>query len=279
MRAEIACDESGAEGENLIDAVTDVFAHASVWLSAESAQACLLELRGRIRSPAEEYKANHLLRGKHRGTLIWLLGHDGPIHGRSGVHLVEKAFFAAGRAVDLLSGRLTYTVDTGPLALSLYRERDFLRAFNDLMRAKITAEQFSAQVATLPLQAEILVRHAQAHQDNPALLPLLDPLVPALVRAVARWQPVSIVHDRQTTLTQDRIAQLDELVGGPTGLRLVASRDDARVQVADFLAGVARKIASEELNGRGDRELTELLRPYVDPASVWGDRRSWAELS
>ncbi|WP_214321400.1 DUF3800 domain-containing protein [Nonomuraea sediminis] len=281
MRAEIACDESGAEGENLIDGVTDVFAHAGVLLTVEVAEECVLELRRRIRSPAEEYKANHLLRGKHRGTLLWLLGPDGPIHGQAGVLLVEKAFFAAARAADLLRGRLTYAVDTGPGALALYREHDFLRAFNELMRARITAEAFAEQVAALRLEIEIthLVRQAETYHDHRDMLPVLDPLVPALLRAVARWRPAAIVHDQQTTLTEDRIAQLDELVGGPTGLRLVDSRDDARVQVADFLAGVARKIASEELNGRGDRELTELLRPYVDPASVWGDQRSWAELS
>jgi hypothetical protein len=58
----------------------------------------------------------------------------------------------------------------------------------------------------------------------------------------------------------------------------VHSRLDPRVQLADFLAGIARKIASDELNGRGDPALTALLRPYVDPASVWGDERSWALL-
>jgi hypothetical protein len=32
---------------------------------------------------------------------------------------------------------------------------------------------------------------------------------------------------------------------------------------------VARKIASEELNHRGDAELIAALRPYVDPFSIW----------
>jgi hypothetical protein len=53
---------------------------------------------------------------------------------------------------------------------------------------------------------------------------------------------------------------------------------DPRVQIADFLAGVARKVASDELDGRGDAELVALLRTYVDPASVWGDDRSWSVL-
>jgi hypothetical protein len=49
--------------------------------------------------------------------------------------------------------------------------------------------------------------------------------------------------------------------------------------VADFLAGVARKIASDQLRGNDDPELTALLRPYVDPLSVWGDAASWARLA
>jgi hypothetical protein len=51
--------------------------------------------------------------------------------------------------------------------------------------------------------------------------------------------------------------------------RQVDSRTDPRVQVADLLAGVARKVASDELLGRHDPQLTALLRPYLDPASRW----------
>jgi hypothetical protein len=54
-------------------------------------------------------------------------------------------------------------------------------------------------------------------------------------------------------------------------LTLVDSRWDARVQVADFLAGVARKIASDQLKRRSDPELVALLRPYVDSHSIWGE--------
>jgi hypothetical protein len=46
--------------------------------------------------------------------------------------------------------------------------------------------------------------------------------------------------------------------------------------VADLVAGVVRKVAEDELNDEGDPELTELLAPYVDDGSVWGEPRSWA---
>ena len=47
-------------------------------------------------------------------------------------------------------------------------------------------------------------------------------------------------------------------------VRLVDSRADARVQVADLLAGAARRIAEDRLDGHGDEALRELLAPYGD---------------
>jgi hypothetical protein len=50
------------------------------------------------------------------------------------------------------------------------------------------------------------------------------------------------------------------------------------VQVADVLAGIARRLAQGQLDGSGD-EFTALVRPDVDPQSTWADAQSWAELS
>jgi hypothetical protein len=290
---EVACDESGSEGENLIAGNTDVFAHASVRLAGGSAASCVRELRRRIRSPAVEYKANHLLREKHRPVLEWLLGRSGPILGHAHVHLTDKAFFAVGRLVDRLLGE-----PAGDAAATLYREgrraagpqwRAFLESSNDLLRARTSLEAFRRTAGELRLAGpagDVLgrLRRAGPGADPDRARPPLDPLIPALVRAVAYWgdggRPVAIVHDQHTALTAARVARLGELPGGRlASLRLVDSRSDPRVQVADFLAGVARKIASDELNGRGDAELTAWLRPYVDTASIWGDERSWSLLA
>ncbi|MFJ5532808.1 DUF3800 domain-containing protein [Streptomyces sp. NPDC093261] len=303
---EVACDESGSDGENLTSGNTDVFAHASVHLPLPSAAAHVQEIRDRIRSPAEEYKAAHLLREKHRSVLEWLLGTSGPLYGHAHVLLVEKSFFVVERMVDLLLG------DPAP-ALRLFRGggdrfgherwRHFLGASNDLVRAKSDGEPgapveafFRAVDAlrrTRPHDeaGEILAvlgrsrERALAHRDrltsSPAVVPVLNPLVPAIVRTAAYWggdgHPVSLVHDEQNVLTAQRIAWLTEATG-IVGFRLVDSRHDARVQLADFLAGIARKLASDELNARGDPALTALLRPYVGGDSVWGDERSGALL-
>jgi hypothetical protein len=233
---EIACDESGYEGEKLIGTTTDLFAHASVRLDIAVAEEFMAELRSRIRSPATEYKANHVLREKHRRVLRWLLGPDAPLRGNVNVFLIDKAYFVFGK---LLDPALYHE------ARQAFRPADWsglLTTANDLMRDKDSA-----------------------HRTE------LDPLIPAVVRAVARWgpRPVSIVHDRQNTFTPERIARIHELcAGGLAQLRLGDSSVDARIQVADIAAGAVRKIASDELHGHGDPELTALLPPYVDKESI-----------
>ena len=284
MRLEIACDESGSEGEKLVGGVTDVFAHASVALDVGAAQACVRELREWIRSPATEYKANHLLREKHRDALVWLLGPSGPIRGHAVVQLVDKALFLVRRMVELLAGDAPGVADVlhrrGPGEVGGERWAAFLGAFNDLARPRNRrgdgADFFADLDYLLRLDLSREVRAAlesigagrqrieEYRARDPRELSLLDPIGPAIVRAVGYWDaPVSIVHDRQLALTEYRIARLVELCGGRlASMRLVAARLDARVQVADFLAGVARRIVSDELAGRGDGELLDLLAPY-----------------
>lgn len=308
---EIVCDESGYEGEKLIDTTTDVFAHASVRLDTATAADCMRELRSRIRSPATMYKANHLLREKHRSVLTWLLGPSGPLQGTTHVYLIDKAYFVIGKIVDLL------VEDTQAEAMTdtLYREgrcafgreqwEAFLVSANNLMRVKdrwdvtTSVDSFFHMVdalrgAGIPGRVDeilALLRQARPHADSfrarllddPTMISALDPLIPAIVQAVAYWsadgEPVTIVHDRQNTLSAERVVHLKETLGGQLAdVTFVDSFTDARVQLADILAGTVRKIASDELNDRGDPELTALLRSYVDEFSIWGDDRSWSRL-
>ncbi|MGV9252710.1 DUF3800 domain-containing protein [Streptomyces sp. NPDC003697] len=308
---EVACDESGSDGENLTGGNTDVFAHASVRLPVAVAAGCVREIRDRIRSPAEEYKANHLLREKHRAVLEWLLSPAGPLYGHAHVHLTEKAFFVVDRALGVLLGdsaEATALYRAGPAAFGGEPWRHFLEAANHLLRVRHTADpaapadDFLRAVEALrgrPCDARVaatLARLAGSRAraddfrtrtlDGPAVAPLLNPLLPAIVRTAAHWSadggPVRLVHDQQNMLTADRVEWIVRTARQEgihlAGLRLVDSREDPRVQLADFLAGIARKLASDELNRRGEAGLTALLRPYAGASSVWGDAASWTRL-
>lgn len=330
---EVACDESGSEGQRLIGGSTDVFAHASLHLATDVAADCIQRLRVWTRSPAEEYKASVVLRAQNRPALTWLLGPSGPLHERAHVHLTEKSYFVVGALAGFVadrSGRSTdfdgwqdrradalalHLYQEGPRAAGLRRWIALLASFNELVRAGDPAEvrECADRLSRLadglrhpPTEngvSELMHRlwHSATDADAlaarlldaPGSAPRLDPLVPALVHAVDHWGAgggdVAIVHDEQHALTAQRIAYLRQLLerrgrssgrtGRLVGVRLVDSRSDPRVQVADLLAGAARRIASNELEGDGDAELTGLLRPYVDRHSIWGDERSWARLA
>ncbi len=306
---DIACDESGSEGEKLVGGNTEVFAHASVAIDLDEARACVAELRRRIRSPAVEYKANHLLREKHRAALIWLLGKSGPIYGRARVYLVEKTFLLVRSLVHQTAGATNGQASRqalvlhrdAPAKVGLANWQAFLESSNQLLWARNGDFPRSTQAAYTHLldrmrrsaagapagdvldliwvaRAAVLTGGSGRDTSTPAL----DPLLPALARAVESWaeggQSVTIVHDEQSTITHRLINRLRGTWPALTSIQLVDSMDDARVQVADFLAGVARRIAEDALTGAADAELTALLRPYVDPQSVWGDGDSWAAL-
>jgi len=304
---EIACDESGSEGEKLVGGSTDVFAHASVHLSLDAARECIEMVRVGARSPATECKASVVLRERNRRVLVWLIGPGGPLFGRAHVHLTEKAYRLTAKLVELLgcdvAPRQLY--DAAPRTLGATNWRRLMGAFNDLMRSRdlletrIAANRFfdlvddcrSAPGVLGAAASEIWAAHPR---DDAAVARLidradgrsvLDPLVPAIARGVAHWydgdRPVSLVHDEQGALTPDRLRELDTVCGDAAlaGIRFVDSTTDPRVQVADLLAGAARKIASDQLGGRGDVLLTALLRPYLDRDSFWGDHGSWRRLA
>ncbi|TDC50982.1 hypothetical protein E1212_13655 [Jiangella ureilytica] len=306
---EIACDESGSEGERLAGGNTDVFGYGSVLIDGDAAAACVAELRLRIRSPALEYKANHLLRRKHRAALAWFLGTDGPVAGRACVYLIDKPFLLVTRVVSEISGGTAADAAAlyraGPGAFGAHRWTAFLTASNDLLRAggrwpapDDAAAAFARAVSGLApsrsgTAADAVVDELRRGRDRavevrdeldraPGGVASLDPLVPSFARTVEHWSGggrlVRVLHDEQRMLTPERLAALGTLKGRLAGVRFADSIVEPRVQVADFLVGVARRIAEDALAGDLDPELAVLLRPYVDPGSVWADEASGAAL-
>lgn len=321
---EIACDESGWEGANLVAANSHVIAYASSRLSSSAAAAVLREFGGRAGRLTREVKASHVLRAD-RPTVANLLGPAGPLWGNAFVHLTDKAYFVVVRVLDVILGQSVEADSAGLVtdrrlaqaALTLAREgpdafgRDRWQAFlgtaNALLRdwkPRHVREPVDAFVDVVEKLADLdgtgrlgavldeLRRSRPAAYaarlrllDNHVLQPAVEPLIPALARTVLHWSrgaaDVAIVHDEQSAMTERRVRRLERQLL-PPGRRLrfrqVDSRADPRVQVADVLAGVARRLAEQELHGRGDEELTGLLQAYVDPASCWSDERSWSRL-
>lgn len=315
---EIACDESGFSGTNLLHSTTPVITHASVDLDAGEAIGLITALRSGFRFSPPEFKSGKFLRGPGAGdALQWFLA---ALTGRAHVHLVDKEFFLATRIVDLLLTEPSYAAGTRltqehrPAALALYRVRRsarddwdaLLAAFVDLVRIKRrhpdhrTMERFfHARDALLrnglgaPADAvldglgpaHVWAVLTRLHNDDRSIPPPLEPMLPALAETVLFWsggqRQVLVIHDEQSALTADRLTRLQQVLvndgdvpaadadqagGLPSGvsplagLVMVDSRDDPRVQVADLLAGVARR-----LPGIID---DDLLRPLLSPTSL-----------
>src|ERR1700722_426163 len=136
--AQIACDESGFSGSNLLDPASPVIAHASVDLSVPEAT----EVVAVLRSPAgrrSEYKSAQLLRPGQRPALEWFLT---CLRGRAHVHVIDKTGYVAARVLELFTEEPSYGAGTslgrdhGDAVLAPRRPPRFLAAFADLARTK-----------------------------------------------------------------------------------------------------------------------------------------------
>ena len=270
---EIACDESGFSGTNLLDPATPVITHASVDLSGAEAVGLIADLRSRFRFSPDEFKSGPFLRGPQADEALDRLLIA--LTGRAHVHVVDKQFFLATRIVDLFLAEPSYAAGTRlaqehrPAALALYAARDapgwrpFLEAFVALARIKHKHRPDPAALTgffragddlalTWLDRARVEAVLTRLYAEDPAIPPPLEPLLPALAETVLFWSDggrrrVLVTHDEQSALTAGRLTRLQEALAGSAGISplaglvVVDSRDDPRVQVADLLAGIARR--------------------------------------
>ncbi len=314
---EIACDESGFSGTNLLDPANPVITHASVDLGVAEAVGLVAELRAGFRYAPSEFKSGQLLRGPRAGeALEWFLA---ALSGRAHVHLVDKEYFLVTRIVDLFLAEPSYaagtrlTQDQRPAALSLYRARHaagadwgvFLAAFVELVRTKRRHRPDRRAFERFFQARDALARDGlgdpadgvldglgrtrvwavltRLSDDDRSIPPPLEPMLPALAETVLFWsggqRRVLVIHDEQSALTAGRLRRLQQVLadgaGSPpagsagasparpsplAGLVTVDSRDDPRVQVADLLAGMARRLPGTVGDGP--------LRPFLSPTSL-----------
>jgi hypothetical protein len=306
---DIACDESGFSGTNLLHPETPVITHASVDLSVDEAVGLIAALRSGFRFSPNEFKSGQFLRSpKAAGALEWFLA---ALRGRAHVHLIDKEYFLVTRIVDLFLAEPSYAAGTRlsqenrPAARTVYRAgqsagRDwdaFLAAFVELVRIKRRHRPDRHAFDQFFQARDALVRHglgapaegildglSRTHvwavltrltDDDRSIPPPLEPMLPALAETVLFWsgghRQVLVIHDEQSALTADRLRRLQQVLAdgaGPSptrvsplaGLVMVDSRDDPRVQVADILAGVARRLPGIVDDGP--------LQPFLSPTSL-----------
>lgn len=312
---EIACDESGFSGRNLLDPTIPVITHASTDLRMDEAQELIGSLQSGPGYSSEELKSRHLLRGPRVGELLRLLLEA--LTGRAHVFVVDKQYYVVTRIVDLFLAEPSYgsgtqlTQHQRPAARALFRARQsaaaewtaLLAAFIDLVPGRRQREPDHAALENFLRARDALLaadpgRSAGAvlqqldpgrvwqvmsriADDDRSIPPPLEPVLPALAETVLFWsdgrRQVVAVHDEQSALTADRLTRLKDvlaehrgLVPEPAGaaghvsplagLVMVDSRDDPRVQVADLLAGVARRAEESGDDAR--------LRAFVSPMSL-----------
>jgi hypothetical protein len=280
-RVEIACDESGFSGTNLLDPASPVITHASVNLAVPEAAEVVAVLRSRFRRRVE-YKSNHLLQPEQRPALEWFLT---ALRGRAHVIIIDKPGYLAARVLEFFTEEPSYGAGTSlgrdhsEAVCALRQRTGFLTAFVDLTRTKrlrhIDHDAIDQFFATMPADLPALREVTSARVEevmvrlidgDPAYPPPLEPLVPALAETLLFWsageRSVAVVHDEQSALTRSRVARLGTFLAeavfpAPPPLRSfvqVDSRDDPRVQVADLLAGIAR---------RRTPQVNELLASYL----------------
>jgi hypothetical protein len=296
---EIACDESGFSGTNLLHSSTPVLAHASVDLRIDEAEALMKTLRSGFRVSPNELKSAQLLRGPRSAeSREWFLA---SVTGRAHVQLLDKRFFLVTRVVELFLSEpvsaacVLPTEELRLAARTLCRARgsggrdwdELLDAALDLLRTKRVRSHDHGGVERLLQARDALAAHGLGAStgslldrltrsrvsrglatlaDEDLAVPPLEPMLVALADTILFWsqgqRQVLVIHDEQSALTARRLRWLQQALtegagpaaaggtgttaAGPSlsplaGLVTVDSRDDPRVQVADLLAGLARR--------------------------------------
>ncbi|MFF5173347.1 hypothetical protein ACFY3U_11995 [Micromonospora sp. NPDC000089] len=242
---EIACDESGFSGTNLLDPATPVIAHASVDLSVDEAAELVTALRSRLRCSPEEVKSGQFRRGPEADRVRgWFLD---SLRGRAHVELLDKELFLVSRIVDLFLAEPSYaagarrTDGQRPAARALLGAgrpvgadwAGFLTAFVDLVRTRRRHRPDRDALERFFRSRDGLLRHGLGagddilrglrrdrvwavpnllFDDDPTIPPPLEPLLPALADTVlfwsGGWRGVLVVHDEQSALTAGRLRRL-----------------------------------------------------------------------
>ncbi|MBB5164124.1 DUF3800 domain-containing protein [Mycobacterium sp. AZCC_0083] len=329
---QIACDESGSDGENLIEGSSRVFAHGSTDLDAAAASQFIDGLRDTVKFKGPELKSTTLLQNaQRRAALLDTFATGGPLSDRVKFLVIDKWYMAAAKVIDLVVEEDAYAngddiystgeayrmaqtlMQEGRRAFGESRWQQLLGEFVSFVRrrqrvgAKTTETELLQTIDDLRLRnnrrsvTAIMQRLWQGRHhladygpDGPITsMGTLEPIIPAIVSAAKAWHevhrvPIEVVHDRYAALTPAAVKDIlavstttwPNMVAPPpiAALQQVDSRTDARVQVADLVAGVGAWAARGALDGTLTDQDAELIRPYLLTDSMWADVPSWTHL-
>lgn len=196
----VACDESGNDGENVLNGSSPVFVHASVTLSEEVAMNLMDEIRERTRTSAVELKSRVLLQERHGDTARWLLRHSA-LEQQASIHVTHKRFFLVTKLFDSTveevahelgeemyesGGALAGATILHFLAPGIYGETwdRLLNAFQYFLRSK------DAQEAQEKLGDVMATTQALLHNEDTPLRDLIGPMYAGLkhLRSLSKLQ-------------------------------------------------------------------------------------------
>jgi hypothetical protein len=222
----VASDESGWDGEQLMDRTDRFLTVGSVAVDDSAAEEIVSELRERARlDQGAELKMSMFRRGNSRRTqaLEALLGEADLLNGRFSVYFTDKRYMACSKLVDLLVEEVTFErglhiledgsacrmarilARRGAEAVGEQRFADLLRAVvrfaaaSNAGEAKMTTREFMeivgdardsaprGAVKTILALASEGEDHAQALVAGQAALKHLEPLIPAITAVGRNW--------------------------------------------------------------------------------------------
>lgn len=159
------------------------------------------------------------------------------------------------------------------------RRRNVTDILREIARTKGVADEFVASLdpSTRPI-------------------PSLDPLIPSLAQTIRHWydlhgrKQIAVIHDEGPVPSSTAMTALVDGLRNPgefrrmtppvniKEIRTAESSTDARIQVADLIAGFGAQSGQQALNGRLEHPQLGIAREMISSTSLWGDDKSAALL-
>lgn len=249
---EVACDESGNDGENLFGGNATAFAHGSVAISIEEADNLMAELRRRTNAQSAELKSKDLLKPKNLDSAQWLL-RDTPVASHALVNLTEKRYFLTCKLFDstveeqMHAGGVDIYADDQALkvAMFLYSRApeelgnvwdETLETYNRLLRSLDEAE-IRGQLAIL--RAQLLGAGQQCSDPLNDLIGMIwggTDHLPALARQQAGLDGGEKLRTLDPVLCA--IGQTARTWGERTGQDVIVIHDEAKVLTPETIESI-----------------------------------------